>query len=280
MSDTYQTNPKKQSITIAYFITIKDHPELFLDLFKKIYNINQLYLVYIDHNCECEIKDKIQTYLTHFSNVYVLDSLKITAYQQNKFETELKAMQYLLNADNHWDFFINLNDSHYPVKSQYRICEFLSNNKDKNFITYNDSQIQILDSLHKIQYDLNVYKPLKSKELNNKKTHLFIGSKWMILNRDTCAFLTYSQQANELTKLYSNSRLASESFFQTILLSSDYKYNIINDNKRINYLKKKSTNSILTQLKLNNTFFISNLHAPLNNILINYIEHTFLFPIK
>lgn len=256
-------------VRIAYFITIKDNPELFLDLFKKLYNINQLYLIYIDHNCPFAIKNKIQTHITHFSNTYILDSFDIFTDSNYEFEIDLKAIQFLLNVSSKWDFFINLNDNHYPLKSQYRICEFLSTNKDNNFISY----------YHDKQFDFSNLTSYLSLELNQKTLKSYFGTKWMILTRDTCCFLSYSQQVDRFIKFYHNNNLNLESFFQMVLLNSDYKKVIINNDKRIFYSKKESTESLLQHLKSNNNLFINNLDSPLDNTLTRYIENTFLSPI-
>lgn len=54
----------------------------------------------------------------------------------------LSSMQGLLSSNWEWDFVINLSESDFPVKTLTQLEEFLSANRDKNFVKSHGREVQ------------------------------------------------------------------------------------------------------------------------------------------
>ncbi|MCS4238708.1 hypothetical protein M2306_001051 [Myroides gitamensis] len=270
-----KNNTVNKLITVAYFITIKYNPDYFLTMFKKLYNKDQLYLIYIDHTCSLEVKNMIQTYVVHLSNVYILDSFYLQTDSYNKYKIQLNAMQYLLNVSAKWDYYINLTDDHYPLKSQYRICEYLSNNKEHNYFIYYDKSKYNLDTYNSNKHNYSGLIALKDAGFSKNTIIPYMSNTWLILTRDSCAFLSYSKLVDHYIELYTNSLLPSNSFFATILLNSDYKRIIINHDQRILFSKSEPVELILKKIKSNNHFFVRKMNLTSNSIIDKCIEDNY-----
>ncbi|MCP1297899.1 beta-1,6-N-acetylglucosaminyltransferase [Chryseobacterium sp. S0630] len=282
-----QTNTPFQ-IRIAYFIMIHHKPDIFKSMFDKIYTRDQFYLIHIDRSATDDFTEEIQQYLIHFPNVYILESINIVTGGFSVIQAELNAMEYLLNVSKEWDYFINLSGEDFPLKSQNIIRQFLTANIGRNYLFYYDQKLYRPDTLQRIQNHFT--------ELNHKISSLiykrkfmdgvtpYIGGKWFIFTKDTCIFLTNNKRVMDFEDYYLHTLLPAESFFQTVLMNTAFKDIIVNDDKRASiknffFNKNRYYTNFIESLKSNNQLFIRKINKETNQIILQYINDTYLLPL-
>ncbi|WP_292010874.1 beta-1,6-N-acetylglucosaminyltransferase [Chryseobacterium sp.] len=277
-------NNQSSQIRIAYFIMVHHKPDNFKLMFEKIYTRDQFYLIHIDRKAKEKFTEEIQQYLIHFPNVYILESMNIVAGGFSMIQAELNAMEYLLNAATEWDYFINLSGEDYPLKSQNIIRLFLTANNGRNYIFYYDQKFYRPDTLRRIQ---NHFTELTHKisSLIYKRDFMegvtpYIGGKWFIFTRETCAFLTNNKRVMD----FEDYLLPAESFFQTVLMNTAFKDIIVNDDKRA-FIEKPFFNKdqyqaqLIESLKMNNQLFIRKINNKIHQNIIKYIDDTYILPL-
>ncbi len=180
-------------VKIAYFIMVHHEPDAFKAMFQKIYTKDQCYLIHIDRKAKPTVTEEIQLYIIQFPNVFILDSLNIVPGGFSMIQAELNAMEFLLNARREWDYFINLSGEDYPLKSQEIIRKFLTVNNGRNYLFYYDQKFYRPDTLKRIQNHFTelayMISSLVYKREFMKGVIPYIGGKWFIFTRETCAFL-------------------------------------------------------------------------------------------
>ncbi|PWN64239.1 beta-1,6-N-acetylglucosaminyltransferase [Chryseobacterium viscerum] len=275
-------------VRIAYFIMVHHKPELFKEMFQKIYTRDQFYLIHIDRKTKSKIIEEIQLYIIQFPNVYILDSLNIVSGGFSMVQAELNAMEFLLNVSREWDYFINLSGEDYPLKSQNIIREFLTINKGRNYLFYYDQKFYRPDTLQRIQNHFTELAHMISS-LIYKRTFMkgvtpYIGGKWFIFTRETCSFLANNQMVMDFEDYYFHTFLPAESFFQTVLMNTSFNDIIINDDKRAVLEKsvfpnKQNTFNYIKSLKASNQLFIRKINNKIDESIRKYIEESFLSPL-
>ncbi len=285
-----QKSDNKQSslIRIAYFIMIHHKPDTFKAMFEKIYTRDQFYLIHIDRKAKEEFTEEIQQYLVHFPNVYILESMNIVAGGFSMIQAELNAMEYLLNVTAEWDYFINLSGEDYPLKSQNIIRRFLTINTGRNYIFYYDQKYYRPDTLRRIQ---NHFTELTHKisSLIYKRAFMegvipYIGGKWFIFTRETCAFLINNKRVMDFEDYYLHTLLPAESFFQTVLMNTVFKDIIVNDDKRASveknlFNKNQYQVQTIESLKTSNQLFIRKVNNNTHQNIMKYIDETYFLPL-
>ncbi|WP_336716879.1 beta-1,6-N-acetylglucosaminyltransferase [Chryseobacterium mucoviscidosis] len=294
-SDAILANPQKspsgslkQVRRIAYFIMLHHKLEVFKEMFEKIYTRDQLYLIHIDRKAKADLTEEIQNYLVRFPNVYILESVNIVSGGFSMIQTELNAMEYLLNASVEWDYFINLSGEDSPLKSQQIIRQFLTVNKGRNYIFYYDQKFYRPDTLKRIQ---NHFTELTHKISSYvyrrefmKGVVPYIGGKWFMFTRETCVFLTNNKKVMDFEDYYLHTLLPAESFFQTVLMNTDFTDIIVNDDKRAVidhpfFGKDLHADHFIESLKSGNHLFIRKMNKQTHQNLLNYIQESYLLPL-
>ncbi len=281
-------SPTGPHVRIAYFIMVHHKPEVFKEMFQKIYTRDQFYLIHIDRKAKPEFIEEIQLYIVQFPNVYILDSLNIVSGGFNMVQAELNAMEFLLNVSKEWDYFINLSGEDHPLKSQNIIRQFLSTNKDRNYLFYYDQKFYRPDTLQRIQNHFTELAYMISSFIY-KRTFMkgvvpYIGGKWFIFTRETCTFLTSNKIVMDFEDYYLHTFLPAESFFQTVLMNTSFSDIIINDDKRAVVEKSifqntQDTSTYIESLQSGNQLFIRKINGKTDEYIRKYIEESFHLPL-
>lgn len=275
-------------VRIAYFIMVHHKPEVFKAMFQKIYTRDQFYLIHIDRKAKVEITDEIQMYLIGFPNVYILESINIVSGGFSMIQAELDAMEFLLNVSQEWDYFVNLSGEDYPLKSQNIIRKFLTANNGRNYLFYYDQKFYRPDTLQRIQNHFTElsYKisSLMYKREFMKDVTPYIGGKWVIFTRDTCAFLANNKRVMNFEDYYLHTLLPAESFFQTVLMNTSFCDLIVNDDKRAViekpiFGKKQTADELIVFLRDTNHLFIRKVNDKTEEEVLKYIEQSYDLPL-
>lgn len=221
---------------IAYLILVHRYPGQFKRLFRAIYHPANYYLVHVDRRSGVGLQTEIQEFLSSFTNASLLKSQSILLGGYSIVDAELRGIEELLRISSKWEFFINLSGQDFPLKSQTHIQDFLSRNRGSNLIRVaNQSEVRP-ETLNRIQ---NYFIEFRNRVLHTsiKRPYLrgvtpHIGNQWMILSRDFCEFVCFSPEVEIFKRFYRYTFIADEGFFQTVIMNTNFKGTIVNDDKR------------------------------------------------
>lgn len=221
---------------IAYFILVHRYPQQFKRLFKAIYDPKNHYLIHMDKRADKNLHQEITSFLADFPNSHILKSQFVVWGGYSMVEAELRGMKKLLKLNAKWEFFINLSGQDFPLKSQFAIKHFLKQNTGKSFIKIADQVKMRPNTLNRIQNYFvesdNGFSgtPIKRAYLTNVIP--YIGGQWKILSRECCEFICSNRKVAKFRRYYRHTLIPDESFFQTVLMNTNYPGIIINDDKR------------------------------------------------
>ncbi|XP_015938216.1 beta-glucuronosyltransferase GlcAT14C [Arachis duranensis] len=225
--------------SFAYWIIgTKGENKKILRLLKAIYHPRNQYLVQLDdESTESERIDLALSVKSHrvfeaFGNVDVIgSSYAINRMGSSSLSAPLHAAAILLRMNQHWDWFITLSSSDYPIATQDDILHaFTFMPTYLNFIHYtnrtlrneqrNMNQIVVDPSLH-YEKSSPLFFAVESRETPDA-FNIFLGSPWVILTR---AFMEYCIQGwdnlpRKLLMFFSNVAYPLESYFHTVLCNS------------------------------------------------------------
>jgi len=221
---------------IAYFILVHRYPNQFKRLFKAIYDTKNHYLVHVDKRAGIDLYKEVRSFIADFPNAHLLNSQSVVWGGYSMVDAELRGMKKLLKLSTKWDFFINLSGQDFPLKPQSVIKDFLRHNKGKDFMKIANQSEERPNTLNRIE---NYFvesncgfsgTPFKRPYLTNVTP--YIGGQWKILSRDCCKFICSSRKVARFKSYYRHTLIPDESFFQTVLMNTNYTKTIINDDKR------------------------------------------------
>jgi len=221
---------------IAYLILVHRYLGQFKRLFRALYHPANYYLVHVDKRSGGGLHTEIQDFLSSFANVSLLKSQSILWGGYSMVDAELRGIEELLKISSEWEFFINLSGQDFPLKSQTHIQDFLSRNIGRDFIKVANQRKIRPDTLYRIEnYCIEFSKrilrtPIKRPYLRGVTP--YIGNQWMILSRKFCEYICYSPEVKRFKGFYRHSFIPDEGFFQTVIMNTNYKGTIVNDDKR------------------------------------------------
>ena len=221
---------------IAYLILVHRYPNQFKRLFRAIYNPANYYLVHVDKRSGVGLQTEIQDFLSSYANASLLKSQSTLWGGYSLVDAELRGIKELLKIGSEWEFFINLSAQDFPLKSQTQIQDFLSRNRGNDFIRVVNQRKVRPETLNRIQ---NYFIEFRNRVLHTsiKRPYLrgvtpHIGNQWMILSRKFCEFVCYSPEIERFKRFYQRTFIPDEGFFQTVIMNTNYKGTIVNDDKR------------------------------------------------
>ena len=221
---------------IAYLILVHRYPNQFKRLFRAIYHPANYYLVHVDKRSGVGLQTEIQDFLSSFANASLLKSQNMLWGGYSLVCAELRGIEELLNIGSEWEFFINLSGQDFPLKAQTHIQDFLSRNIGMDFIKVaNQSKIrpETLSRIENycIEFSNSILRtPIKRPYLRGVTP--YIGGQWMILSRKFCEYICYSPEVKRFERFYRHTFISDEAFFQTVIMNTNYKATIVNDDKR------------------------------------------------
>ncbi len=221
---------------IAYLILVHRYLGQFKRLFRAMYHPANYYLVHVDKRSGVGLQTEIQDFLSSFSNASLLKSQSILWGGYSMVDAELRGIEELLKINSEWEFFINLSAQDFPLKSQTHIQDFLSRNIGSDFIKVANQRKIRPDTLSRIEnYCIEFSKrilrtPIKRPYLRGVTP--YIGNQWMILSRKLCEYICYTPEVKRFKRFYRHTFIPDEGFFQTVIMNTNYKGTIVNDDKR------------------------------------------------
>lgn len=221
---------------IAYLILVHRYPEQFKRLFKAIYDRENYYAIHIDKRSDLSVHLAVQKFLTAFPNALLIESKSALWGGYSLVDAELRGIKALLAMSTKWKYFLNISGQDFPLKTQQQIKKFLKKNIGKDFLKVANQREVRPGTLSRIeQYCIEwkntVFRTWFKRRFLKDATP-YIGNQWMILSRKFCKFLCTSPEIPRFEKFYQNTFIADESFFQTVIMNTSYRPNIVNDDMR------------------------------------------------
>lgn len=236
LSTLQSSNTTARLPKIAYFILVHRLPQQFKKLFEAIYDTDNIYLIHLDKKAGAETNNEVRSFLAGYANVHILERSNVAWGGYSMVQAELNGMKHLLSINADWDFFINLSGQDFPLRTQDEIRTFLSKHRDSSFIKIANQAEERPDTLNRIENYFTETNLSLSNALHKraymKGVTAYIGGQWMILNRECCEFICYSDEVKRFEDYYANTLIPDESFFQTVLMNTSFSGMLINNDKR------------------------------------------------
>lgn len=223
---------------LAYLIMVHKNLDQFKRLFMAIYVETNTYIIHVDKKSDIDFYTEIEAFVGKFKNTHMMKRFNCRWGGYSMVQIELDAMKIALDIDLAWQYFINLSGQCFPLTSQNKIMEFLSTAGESNFIDifdplnngrWRDPLYRVTD-IHIEFRDRVFHTPLKRKFM--KDTHWYAGSQWFMVTREFCKYAV-SGETRKFRNFFRFAHIPDESFFQTVIMNSNFREKVINDNKRI-----------------------------------------------
>ena len=276
---------KKEKKLISYLIQSHNQENHFFDLINKLNNNEVCFFIHVDKKSNQEI---FRQKFKNFRNVFFISEKKrvnIIWKGFSQVQATLNLIEFCLNSEYEFKYFILLSGVDYPIKSNKKILDFFRKT-NKNYIDFkkikkNNSYLDFFKGKN-LWFQISKYFLYDKVNFNwNSKTNsikhqifrfylllilfinffilkqkipeyikkIYFGSSWWILNNESIKYINNFIKNTEnktFLNIFKNSSSSDEYFFQTILLKSAYKKNCINNNLRfIDWNKKREGPAIL-----------------------------------
>ena len=239
----------------AFLITAYTDAAQLKDLVQSLQNENSVFYIHLDKKSPVKNDEGI-ILLKKISNVFFIEN-PVKVYWAGF--SHLKAILLLMGAaskNKEVSYLHLLSGQCFPVKSIAEIQKFFIENKGKEFITCAplDSMNWSGGSFNRLQlYHLNdrfnirvkFWKRVNSRflqlqrafavkrKLNPAFKNYFGGDTWWSISAEAAKHIVFSiENANALLQSLKKTHCAEEIIFQTILMNSGFKDNIVNENLR------------------------------------------------
>lgn len=157
----------------------------------------------------------------------------------------LLSMQELLGSKWKWDFVINLSESDFPVKTVNQLVEFLSANKDKNFVKSHGREVQRFiqkQGLDKTFVECDAHMWRQGDRKLPWGIQMDGGSDWVALSRPFVSYVASTKPdklVDGLKIVFRYTLLPAESFFHTVLRNSKFCNTYVDNNLHVTNWKRK-----------------------------------------
>ncbi|GAB6027222.1 hypothetical protein CHUAL_001512 [Chamberlinius hualienensis] len=208
-------------------------------LIKALYHVDSYFYIHVDARQEY-LYNELLPLEKQFLNIKLARKRHATIWGgASLLEMLLNSMKAALSFENwHWDFFINLSETDFPVKTHDELIKYLTKNKNKNFLKSHGRATeqfiakQGLDQTF-FECDYHMWR-IGSRELP-RGIRVDGGSDWVVLNREFCKYVTHSNNelVTGLKEVYKYTLLGAESFFHTVLRNSEMCNTFMDNNLHI-----------------------------------------------
>jgi Core-2/I-Branching enzyme len=222
---------------IAYFLLVHRYPDQFKRLFRAIYEPGNQYAVHIDKSSGGALAAELGDFLRPYQGVAIIEAQDAQWGGYSLVHAELRGMARLLAMDDRWTHYVNLSGQDFPLKSQSYMRQFFAAHPGKQFIRSLDQRLLRPDTLNRISHFFleergkmiatGIPRPFLAEDTP------YIGTQWKAVTRGFCEFVCHDQRATRFKDFYTNSFIADEGFFQTVMGNSGEHGRMMNDDLRM-----------------------------------------------
>jgi hypothetical protein len=219
---------------------------------------NHTCFIHIDKKSECVYNELKSFYSTHV-NVYICDNrFKVYWSHISQVYATLQLMKEVKKSSRTFDRIHLMSAEDFPMKRLEDIEAFLSTYKHKEFLEFTTidafkwrvKRYNFLTGtlynrsvfIRTIQKALRIVQQLLPERNILRRLVLYKGSSWFNISRDAMKYiLEFIEQNPSYIKSFKYSACGDEHFFHILLLNSEFKERVINNN--LYYLQWTSNNS-------------------------------------
>lgn len=125
---------KEKNFPIAYGILVHRNVFQLELLLKSIYEVQNVYIIHVDRKSARDVHNAAYKLASCFDNVHFLNKTEVVYASFNRLQADLNCMDYALQQNVSWKYFMNLAAEMMPVKSNKEIVAYLERLNGKNLI--------------------------------------------------------------------------------------------------------------------------------------------------
>lgn len=248
---------------IAYIILAHKLPEQVVRLVKKLNTSDATFFIHVDKKTPASSYREMTEALASFENVHFLKRYAIYYGDYNHVRATLEGIRRLVELCIPFDYVVLITGQDYPIKSNRQIETFLHDSGQKSFMEYfslpderwgdENGGLDRINywHLHWRGWELPLMKRARSllpmpEQIWSVLARLlpfqfrppvnlkwFGGSSYWCLTRDCIEYVDELTKRNKrLVKFFEHIGIPGEIFFQTVLLNSPFKDQVVNDSLR------------------------------------------------
>lgn len=226
-------------LKIAYCVSVHKNPEQVSRLVERIYSPSDYFYIHKNKKISCYGWESI------FSkdldeNVLFISKYKVAWGAFSQVEVTLDGMNYCRSFD--YDYFIYLSGQCYPIKPLSKIKEELQKKSiaymeyfklpSKNWEGENGG-LDRINYFHIRSWKRSWIRFPRLKKTLPNNLEPYGGSGWFCLPKRFVNYvLNYVSNHPEIVRFFKYSGIPDEMFFQTIIMNSPLRFDVVNDNKR------------------------------------------------
>jgi len=213
-------------------------------LLRVLYRPHHYYYIHVDTRRDYLYRE-LYKLIGHFSNI----RMDITRHSTIWGGASLLAMlldamhELLAISDWKWDYFLNLSESDYPVKSIEEIEAFLTKYRGNNFVkSHGRDTLKFIrkQGLNMLFYECEHRMWRLGPRHLQEGIRIDGGSDWICLSREFIQYVVSDDPLlSGLKSFWKYSLLPAESFFHTVLQNSLYCDTIVNNNLHLTNWRRK-----------------------------------------
>lgn len=255
---------------LAYIILAHQYPQQLTTLINRLNTQTASFFIHIDLTTDAEIYNQMVQELSAFPNVYWLKRHNTYWGSFRAVRATYEGIKEIFDKNIEFDYLILLTGQDYPIKSTSYIENYLTKHAGKEFIEYYPLPCNEWKNPHftinvdrvenwfiqgrlvkenfialpekasfKLRAFLSICSLLIRLNILRRKRKIpndfqpFGGSAYWCFSRDCAAYINnFVQQNPAFINFFKYAGLTDEVFFQTIVLNSPFKEQVINDNLR------------------------------------------------
>ncbi|XP_030840764.1 xylosyltransferase 2 isoform X2 [Strongylocentrotus purpuratus] len=215
-------------------------------LIRLLYHRDHFFYIHVDQRSDY-LHREISAISERFSNIRVTPWRYATIWGgASLLQVYLRAIDDLIQMkDVKWDFFINLSESDFPIKTNELLVAFLTKNREFNFLKSHgrddSSRFIKKQGLDRLFYECDNHMwRLGDRELP-QGIHMDGGSDWITLNYEFAKYISEGDDSllKGLKQFYKYTLLPAESFFHTVIQNSRMCDSLVDNNLRVTNWKRK-----------------------------------------
>lgn len=217
-----------------------------LRLLQFLYHERHVFYIHVDAR-QNHMYRSLLVLESRYTNVHLArDRLATIWGGSSLLEMLLRGMAYLLREHPGWDYFVNLSETDYPVKSRKELEMFLAANMGSNFVKSHGQDTQRFigkQALERTFHECGGRMWRLGPRTLPWGLRLDGGSDWVALHRDFCSYVALPEHEDPLLQglkaLFRHTLLPAESFFHTVLQNSIFCGTVADQNLRLVNWKRR-----------------------------------------
>lgn len=248
------------SFKIVYIILVHTNYEQTMRLYHQLDGEDSTFVFHISENCEAGFYEKMVDSLKNQQNCYFTKRAYVIWGGFGMVQGALNAIETICENQIRYDYALLLSGQDYPIQPQIKIFRTLENANGKQFLEIipfskiDDFYKERIETSHFWIGNRHFWYPHENRKSLIVKLFDFLaslffpkvqkipygyipykGSFWWNMTRDCVEFFyqhVRSHEGRELIRFFKHTHHPSEAYFQTILMNSEFKDRIVNNDLR------------------------------------------------